>query len=105
MDYKFDHTPIEKEIEETVEYHLSHYIDYCRVWYKDGSKEIFKNTIPSLYCYCGDHFIEFKAREIMTEGSFGRMGIIRSKRCVMPISKSLDKKKIIDYNECVKRKE
>jgi hypothetical protein len=87
MDYKFDHTPTEKEIEETIEYHLSHYIDYCRVWYKDGSKGIFKNAIPTFYCYGADHFIAFKAKEIMTEGSFGRMGIIRSKRYVMQIPK------------------
>lgn len=87
MEYKFDHNPTAKEIKETTKYHLSRYVDYCRVWYKDGSNKIFKNTIPVCY-YDGDnYFITFQAKEIMTDGSFGRMGIIRSKRCVRQISK------------------
>lgn len=87
MEYKFNHNPTAKEIKETTEYHLSRYVDYCRVWYENGSKEIFKNTTPICY-YDGDnYFIAFKAKEIMTDGSFGRKGIIRSKRCIKQISK------------------
>lgn len=87
MEYKFDHNPTAKEIKETTKYHLSRYADYCRVWYEDGSNEVFKNTIPVCH-YDGDnYFITFKAKEIMTDGSFGRMGIIRAKKYVRQISK------------------
>lgn len=87
MEYKFDHKPTAKDIKKTTEYHLSHYVDYCRVWYDDGSTEIFNNTIPGCY-YDGDnYYIIFEAKEIMAAGSFGRMGIIRAKRCVRQISK------------------
>ena len=87
MEYKFDRKPTAKEIKETTEYHLSHYVDYCRVWYDDGSKEIFKNDTPVCYYNGNNYFITFEAREIMTDGSFGRMGIIRAKRCIRQISK------------------
>lgn len=88
MEYKFDHNPTAKEVKETTKYHLSHYADYCRVWYDDGSTEVFNNTIPVCY-YDGDnYFIAFKATEIMRDGSFGRMGIIRSKRYFRQISKN-----------------
>ena len=91
MEYKFDHIPTAKEIKKTTEYHLSHYTDYCKVWYDDGSKEIFKNDIP-VCNYNGDnYFITFEAREIRTDGSFGQMGIIRAKRYIRQISKKVDK--------------
>lgn len=87
MEYKFNHYPTAKEIKKTTEYHLSHYADYCRVWYENGANEVFNNTIP-ICSYNGDnYFITFWARELMTDGSFGRMRIIRSKRCVRQISK------------------
>ena len=87
MEYKFDHNPTAKEIKKTIEYHLSHYVDYCRVWYDDGSNEILKNNIP-ICNYDGDnYFVTFWAKKIMTDGSFGRMGIIRSKRIIKQISK------------------
>lgn len=91
MEYKFDHNPTAKEIKKTTEYHLSNYTDYCKVWYNDGSTEVFNNIIP-ICNYNGDnYFITFRAQEIMTDGSFGRMGIIRSKRYIKQISKKVDK--------------
>lgn len=87
MEYKFDHKPTAKEIKKTTEYHLSHYADYCRVWYDDNTTEVFNNTTPICY-YDGDnYFIAFGAKEIMMDGSFGRMGIIRAKRYIRQISK------------------
>lgn len=91
MEYKFDHKPTAKEIKKTTEYHLSNYTDYCKVWYDDGSTEVFNNIIP-ICKYNGDnYFITFGAQEIMTDGSFGRMGIIRSKRYIKQISKRVNK--------------
>lgn len=87
MEYGFDHNPTAKEIKKTAEYHLSHYADYCRVWYDDGSKGIFINDVPVCYYNGDNYFIAFRAKEIMTDGSFGRMGIIRSKRYIRQISK------------------
>ena len=87
MEYKFDHKPTAKEIKKATEHYLSHYTDYCRVWYDDGSTEIFSNTIPVCNYDGRNYFITFGAAEIMTEGSFGRMGIIRSKRIIKQISK------------------
>lgn len=87
MEYKFDHNPTAREIKKITEYHLSHYSDCCKVWYDDGSNEIFKNNIP-VCNYNGDnYFITFLAKEIMTNGSFRQMGIIRSKRIIKQISK------------------
>ena len=73
---------LQKKSKKTTEYHLSHYTDYCKVWYDDGSKEIFKNDIPVCYYNGDNYFIIFEAREIRTDGSFGRMGIIRAKRYI-----------------------
>ena len=87
MEYKFNHKPTAEEIKKTAEYHLSHYIDYCKVWYDNGSKEIFKNDTPVRNYNGYYYFITFGAKEIMTGGSFGRLGIIRSKRCIIQISK------------------
>lgn len=87
MEYKFDHKPTAKEIKETTEYHLSHYVDYCRVWYDDGSTEVFNNTTPICNYNSDNYYITFGAQKIMTDGSFGRMGIIRSKRYIRQISK------------------
>ena len=91
MEYKFDHKPTAKEIKKTTEYHLSNYTDYCKVWYDDGSKEIFKNDIPVCYYNGDNYFITFEAGEIRAEGSFGQMGIIRAKRYIRQISKKVDK--------------
>ena len=91
MEYKFDHKPTAKEIKKTTEYHLSNYTDYCKVWYDDGSTEVFNNIIPICNYNGNNYFITFRAQEIMTDGSFGRMGIIRSKRYIKQISKKVDK--------------
>lgn len=88
MEYKFDHRPTASEIKKTTEYHLSHYADYCKVWYDDGSNEVFKNNIPVCNYNGNYYFITFGAQKIMAAGSFGRLGIIRSKRCIRQISKN-----------------
>lgn len=81
---RFEVRPTQAEIEKMAEYHEAFQEDYCKVWLADGSKRIFKNDMPIVNYYsCGQgsyYFIGFVSKHLYKEGSFGRLGIIRSKR-------------------------
>ena len=72
-----------KQVAKEIERH-SKYIDYCKVWFKDGSSKIFYNTVPiERLTIDRFHYLEFVNSELSITGSFGKMGIIRSKRVVV----------------------
>lgn len=72
-----------KQVEKEILRHLK-YIDYCRVWFKDGSSKIFYNTIPIERTTIDRfYYLDFVNSELSKNGTFGRMGIIRSKRIVV----------------------
>ena len=83
---RFEVRPTPAEIKEVAEYHEAFQEDYCKVWLADGSKRLFKNDIPIVSYYSGGqgsyYFIEFVNKHLLKEGSFGRLGIIRSKRII-----------------------
>ena len=81
----FKNLPTNKEIRACVEKH-SKSVDYVRVWLKDNTSKVFYNTdyqVIQVYnrrlrqsCY----EIRFFNPNLISPGSFGRLGIIRSKR-------------------------
>ena len=71
-----------KQIEKEVTRH-SKYIDYCKVWFEDGSSKIFYNTVPiERLTIDRFYYLDFINSELSKTGAFGKMGIIRSKRVV-----------------------
>lgn len=82
---RFEVRPTPAEIKEVAKYHEAFQEDYCKVWFDDGSKRLFKNDMPIVSYYSGEesyYFIEFVNKHLHKEGSFGRLGIIRSKRII-----------------------
>lgn len=85
----FEVRPTPAEIKEVAKYHEAFQEDYCKVWFDDGSKRLFKNDMPIVSYYSGGqksyYFVEFVNKHLQKEGSFGRLGIIRSKRIIKEI--------------------
>ena len=82
---RFEVRPTPAEIKEVAKYHEAFQEDYCKAWLADGSKRLFKNDMPIVSYYSGEesyYFIEFVNKHLLKEGSFGRLGIIRSKRII-----------------------
>lgn len=90
--YKLDHVPTQKEIDKFVKHHKTHYCDYCRVWFADGTTRVYYNTEPNLlYCYDRQKtevIVDFRNPIIGKDRAFGNMGIIRSKRVIRPLTKA-----------------
>lgn len=81
----FKEKPTKKEIREVEKYHAT-FQDYCRVWLEDGSIRIYQND-TSKVCYFSNgprsyYFIDFVNEELYPTGSFGKIGIIRSKKII-----------------------
>ena len=83
-DFMFKHIPTPQEIKKCVEEH-NKYTDYVRVWYDDNTNEIFYNTVPQTICIL-DRYGSILYKVIFVNlfldrpGTFGKLGIIRSKR-------------------------
>lgn len=83
-EFVFNHFPTPQEIKKCVEEH-NKYTDYVRIWYDDNTKEIFYNTVPQtigiLDRYgCISYRVIFVNSILNKPGTFGKLGIIRSKR-------------------------
>ncbi len=88
----FEVRPTLAEIKEVAKYHEAFQEDYCKAWLADGSKRLFKNDMPIVNYYSDGqesyYFIEFVNKHLYREGSFGRLGIIRSKRIIKGVEKN-----------------
>ena len=82
----FKERPTQKEIRIIEKYHAT-FQDYCRVWLSDGSIRIYQNDTPKVHYFSNGHhsyyFIDFVNEELYPTGSFGKIGIIRSKRVII----------------------
>lgn len=83
-EFMFKHFPTPQEIKKCVEEH-NKYTDYVQIWYDDNTKEIFYNTVPQITCVLDKygHFVYkvvFVNSFLSKPGTFGKLGIIRSKR-------------------------
>lgn len=71
-----------KQVEKEISRH-SKYTDYCRVWFEDGSSQIFYNTVPiEKRTSEGFYYLTFVNSKLSKTGAFGKMGVVRSKRVV-----------------------
>lgn len=78
-----ENRPTLKQLKDTINKH-NDYTDYVRVWFADGTSRIYYNTEPRVDYYCNKgYFITFESPELSVTGSFGRLGIIRSKRVII----------------------
>lgn len=84
---QFKSKPTQAEINKAADAHEI-VQDYCKVWLADGTKKYFKNDMPVLGYYSGGpgrsyYYIYFVSKHLQDKGSFGRLGIIRSKRVII----------------------
>lgn len=81
----FKEYPTQEQIESCINQH-NKYIDYVKVWFDDNTKKIYYNTeyVVLIKCDFGlgkyRYEVDFYNSDLSKEGSFGRLGIIRSKR-------------------------
>ena len=80
----FKDKPTTKDIRKAIEYHDT-FTDYCRVWLNNGVVQEYENNIPVVqHLYNRNmepyYIIEFVNKTLYPEGSFGKLGVIRSKR-------------------------
>ena len=81
--FTFKEYPTPKQIRDCIKQH-SHYVDYVKVWFDDNTSKIYYNTdytiqvrYKNLQRYYEVYFLNFG---LSKPGSFGYLGIIRSKR-------------------------
>lgn len=80
MLYELSKHPNAHELNEIIADH-DKYLDYCRVWFDNGSTGVYYNTMPVQYYKSPNKYcVEFRNPILHQEGAFGVMGIIRSKR-------------------------
>lgn len=80
----FKNYPTKKQIESCINQH-NKYIDYVKVWFDNNTKKIYYNTeyvVITRYDYLSNPYYEvyFQNSDLSGIGSFGRLGIIRTKR-------------------------
>jgi hypothetical protein len=81
MLYELTKNPNARELNEIIDHHTDNYLDYCRVWFKDGTTAIYYNTMPIQYCKSPNkYYVDFRNPILYGNGMFGVLGIIRSKR-------------------------
>ena len=87
--YFLNHRPSVKELNDIVNHHNAHYVDYCKVWFADGTKRNYFNTEPRIDYWAEDKIdVDFFNPTLRCqEGQFGKMNIIRAKRIILPIDK------------------
>lgn len=83
--FTFKKYPTPKQIENCINQH-NKYIDYVKVWFDNNTKRIYYNTEYIVLTKCdfcsGRYYYEvyFYNPDLSKVGSFGRLGIIRTKR-------------------------
>ena len=86
MLYELTKRPNAHELNEIIDHHERHYLDYCRVWFDNGSTGVYHNTMPvQHYQSPNKYYVDFQNPILHQEGAFGVMGIIRSKRVCIKI--------------------
>lgn len=81
--FTFKEYPTPKQIRECIKQHNC-YVDYVKVWFDDNTNKIYHNTDYSIEVRYknSERYYEvcFQNFELSKPGSFGWLGIIRSKR-------------------------
>lgn len=80
MLYELAKDPSNDELNKIIAHHAENYLDYCRVWFDDGSTKVYYNTMPIFGYDPPKCYVDFRNPIIYGEGKFGKMGIIRAKR-------------------------
>lgn len=93
--YKLKHEPKARELKNIENYHNTHYVDYCKVWFNNGEKGEYENNCSVIYYNAEEKYyiVDFYNPIIgRGTGQFGAMGIIRAKRIIQQIKKDLTNK-------------
>lgn len=87
MLYTLNYKPKDRHLETIIEHHKTHYVDYCKVWFENGTKKIYYNTEPVCYWFSADEIMIDFVNPIIHRSSFKKMGIVRAKRVLLPIDR------------------